>query len=615
VTSEDLATFFDGLVPFTLKREDVAGAVISVVKDGAVLFARGYGLADLKSHAPMSPQDTLVRPGSISKLFTWTAVMQQVEQGKLDLDHDINDYLDFKIPPYEGRPVTLRNLLTHTGGFEDVARGLLPATIAEVGLERYLKAHLPARIFPPGQIVAYSNYGCGLAGYIVQRVAKESFEDYIEHRIFRPLKMARSTFAQPLPAALAPLMARGYKSASDATPQPFELVNPAPAGSLSTTALDMAQFMIAQLHNGRHEEAQILKQATALLMHSLQYTPVQGLAGFDLGFYQEDRNGLRIVGHGGDTVVFHSDLHLLIDQDIGIFMSFNSAGGQDGGAHLARRALFDAFLDRYFPPALKEEPALSSSKADAARVAGWYLASRRNESALRLLYFLDQTRVAAHSDGTLTVAGFTDYAGKPLRWREVGPLQYRELDGQRKLDFIANPDGTLRYFATDYIPAIEIFQRMPPYKSLSMAGSLLGFAFLIILTTLLIWLFGGLARRHYGRPLQLAPDLSRTRLLSRLGVLALGIDLLGWLVLLAVAAADERVLLQDSATKWMYVLYTLGVIALLGVVAVVVHSVRSSYRGPRSLVVRVGEVLLGFAALYLAWFIPAFGLVSFSVRF
>src|SRR5712691_6399647 len=105
MTAEDVSAFLDGIMPQQLAREDIAGAVVSIVKDGKVLFARGYGYADVEKKTPVSPDNTLFRPGSISKLFTWTAVMQLVEQGKLDLDGDVNDYLDFKIPPTYPQPI------------------------------------------------------------------------------------------------------------------------------------------------------------------------------------------------------------------------------------------------------------------------------------------------------------------------------------------------------------------------------------------------------------------------------------------------------------------------------------------------------------------------------
>jgi CubicO group peptidase (beta-lactamase class C family) len=614
MTAEDLSTFLDGMVPYMIQRGDIAGGVISVVKDGKLLFAQGYGYADLKARTPVSPENTLFRPGSTSKLFTWTAVMQQVEQGKLDLDHDVNDYLDFKIPPRDGKPITLRQIMTHTAGFEDTARGLLPRKPEEVNLERYLKTHIPARIFPPGEIVAYSNYGCGLAGYIVQRVSGEGFDDYVRKHIFEPLGMHHSSFAMPLPPTLAPLMAKGYKSASDDKPQPFELVDPAPAGALSSSATDMANFMIAQLQGGRFGDTRILQQATADLMHSPQHTAAPGLAGFDLGFYQEDRNGQRIVGHGGDTVVFHSDLHLLLDANVGIFMSFNSAGDA-GSAHVVRKAIFQAFLDRYFPKEAPTPAKVSTAKADAARVTGWYQASRRNDSALRMLYLLGQVNVAAKPDGTLSVSMLTDYAGKPLQWHETGPLRYSEINGKSQLAFVTDANGAIRYWASDAEVPVFVFERVPAAKSMGTVGPLMGLSMAVLLATLLTWFAGWWVRRHYGRTLALSDRQRRTRLLSRFGALALAIVVTGWLSFLGIMSADESLLLDGSGAPWLYLLYVLGVLGLLGVLAIVLHAVRSWMVPRRGRWVLAGETLLALAAIYLAWFIVAFGMVSFNVRF
>ena len=617
MTATDVGSFFDGLVPFALRRSDIAGGVVVVVKDGQVLFAKGYGYADLATRAPVSPDSTLFRPGSTSKLFTWTAVMQLAERGSLRLDQDINDYLDFKIPPRDGRPITLQDLLTHTPGFEDAARDLLPASVDEVNLERYLKAHVPARIFPAGDRVAYSNYGCGLAGYIVQRVSGERFEDYIAHHIFQPLGMAHATFAQPLPASLAPLMSKSYRTASDGKPQPFEAVDPAPAGAMSATAPDMARFMIAQLQGGRVGDASILKPETVRAMHEQHYTPAKGMPGYGLGFYREDRNGLRIAGHGGDTVVFHSDLHLLLDKGVGIFMSFNSAGSPDaGGVRMVRAAIFHDFLDRYFPAPLPVQKTLASASDDASRVVGWYQMTRRNDSALLLFSLLSQFHVAADADGTLTVSPMlSDDAGKPLHWREVAPLQYREVNGRDRLDFVTRADGSIDYWTTDYIPAITVFERVPASHGAGNVMPLLGLSLFVVLATVLVWATGPLLRRHYGVAFELSPATRRSRRFSRFGVLAMFLAVAGWFVLAAAIGANEKLLLHGSAAPWMVLLYVLGTIALIGVVAIVAHAARTLASARRGRWVKFGEVVLALAVLHLGWFVLAFGLVSFNTHF
>ncbi|MEO8997966.1 MAG: serine hydrolase domain-containing protein [Rhodanobacter sp.] len=614
LTNQDLSAFLDGFVPLALARGDVAGGVISVVKDGKVLFAKGYGYADLKTRAPVTVDHTSFRIGSTSKLFTWTAVMQLVEQGKLNLDADVNQYLDFKIPPYQGKPITLRDTMTHTPGFEETAKDLITTDGKPVNLEQYLKAHLPLRIFAPGEVVAYSNYGCGLAGYIVQRVSGQDFDDYIEQHIFTPLDMQHTTFRQPLPAALAPLMAESYKTASDGKQQAFEIISPAPAGAVTATALDMTHFMIAQLQNGLYDNTRILQQATAVEMHTQQHTEAPGLNGYALGFYHEDSHGQRIIGHAGDLNYFHSDLHLLLDANVGIFMSFNSLGNA-GGSHVIRTAVFDAFLDRYFPFKATQPATASTAKVDAARVAGWYLASRHNDSALRMMYALTQGQVQALPDGTIMAAGMDNFAGTPLHWREVGALQYQEVNGAHKLDFVTDANGNISYWTTDAAPPVFIFQRVSGLHTLGSVKLWGTLALLFTFLTLLVWFSGWLIRRHYKLRLELLPQRLRSRLWSRLGVLVLFATLLGWLLLLISMGSNPSLLLGGTATPWMYVLYALGVLSLVGVLLILIHTVRSWMAPQRSRWVLLGETLLAFCAVYLAWLIVAFGMISFSTRF
>src|SRR5947209_7417261 len=190
LTKQDLEPFFDALISSQLRTRNIAGAVVSVVKDGQVLLQQGYGYADLEAKKPVQPDQTLFRPGSISKLFTATAVMQLVEEGKLDLDRDVNEYIDFVVPKTYPEPVTLRRLLTHTAGFEDTLKNLFVAHESDMkALRTYLVNEMPQRIFPPGKIPSYSNYGFSVAGYIVERVSGEKFERYIDNHILKPLRM------------------------------------------------------------------------------------------------------------------------------------------------------------------------------------------------------------------------------------------------------------------------------------------------------------------------------------------------------------------------------------------------------------------------------------------
>ncbi|HWU91776.1 MAG TPA: serine hydrolase domain-containing protein, partial [Sphingomicrobium sp.] len=416
LTKADVDAWLDGFMPYALKAGGVPGAVVVVVKDGQPLTMRGFGYSDVKAAKPVDPNLTLFRPGSVSKLFTWTAVMQQVQAGKINLDTDVNTYLDFKIPPLNGKPITMRNLMTHTPGFAETAKYLIKYDTKPDPLGKVLSRAIPDRIYPAGTMPAYSNYGASLAGYIVQRVSGEEFNSYIQHHIFNPLGMAHSTFEQPLPPNLAPLVSKAYQYPSD-KPEPYEVIPMAPAGALASTGADMGKFMIAQLANG----GPLLNPATAQLMHGRQWNAYSALPGMALGFYHEDRNGLNIIGHGGDTIFMHSDLHLFLDKNVGLFVSMNSAG-KNAAVHPLREQLFEDFTDRYFPAPAQNLPTASTAKAHGKALSGHYVSSRAGGfNFTRLLALLGETKVSVDKDGNMTASTVTDPSGAPRQWREVGP--------------------------------------------------------------------------------------------------------------------------------------------------------------------------------------------------
>ena len=348
LTVQDVTAWSDGLLPSALHSGDIAGAVVIVVKDGAVLFQKGYGYSDVATGQPVDAQRTLFRPGSISKLLTWTAVMQQVEQGRLDLDTDINQYLDFRIPPRNGKHITLRHMMTHTAGFEEQIKGLWAGERDhDLSLETYVKRWTPKRIYDPGTTPAYSNYATALAGYILARVARQSFDEYLEDHVLGPLGMENSSFRQPLPVRFQPQMSKGYAQAS-LPDRPYELIPPAPAGALAATGADMANFMLAHLQQGRFGDKQLLKPETVRLMHDTALTVLPPLNRMLLGFYESNCNGHRSVGHGGDSQWFHSTMHLFIEDGIGLYVSLNSTG-QGGTSSALLEGVFEGFCDRYLP--------------------------------------------------------------------------------------------------------------------------------------------------------------------------------------------------------------------------------------------------------------------------
>lgn len=570
LTKNDLEAFLDALLPSQLVNRDIAGAVVAVVKDGQVLLAKGYGYADFAAKIPVDADKTLFRPGSIAKLFTATAVMQLVEQGKLDLDRDVNEYLDFAIPKTYAEPVTLRRILTHTAGFEETLKNLFVPSAREMRpIRDYLIAAMPQRIFPPGTVPSYSNYGLTLAGYIVERTSGEPFEKYVEAHILDPLHMTRSSFAQPLPPTLESLMSRGYLAAAKGA-RKFEFVPASPAGALSATATDMTRFMLAFLAEGTLDGSTILKPETVRAMQARQFELHPSLRAMGLIFIDYSMNGQRIVGHGGDTIYFHSDMMLMPDARVGLFISYNSQGLRPGG----RTEVIRAFLNRYFPdPQIPPAPVeLKTAQADGRAVSGVYQGSRRGESTLlKLAAVMGQITVNSDANGILTIEGLNSPRGGLKRWREIGPLLYREVDGPDTIAFRRDGNGNV----TDLLPAspIQLAQRVTGFANKKVLVPLAGVSLGILVLTLLLWPVAAIIRKRYARPLF---STTRDRMLYLLSRVICVLEI-GLIVLIAVPLnlANRNVAyIGDGINPWLGTAHVMGWAATLGLIVLAIAAVR-----------------------------------------
>jgi len=414
-----LAEFVDGVMAQQLATREVAGAVVTVVYRGKVLFARGYGFQDIDKGIAVDPQHTLFRPGSVSKMFTWSALLQQVERGRVSLDADVNTYLDFKIPPFEGKPVRVRDLLQHTPGMSDVGGLTAPSVDKLVPYQQWLKDRIPQRLWAPGTEVSYSNYGAALAGYIVERVSGEPFPDYVEKHIFAPLGMTATTFREPLPAALAPHMATGYRYKDGRLEaKPFELFSPVmPAGSGTSGAPDMARFMMAMLNGGALGKARILKPGSVKLLMADSFANAPGLPGMAHGFFVV-REAPRLVGHGGNTGDFHSNMILAPEAGLGFFVS--ETGGQ--GSYGGRTELTEALIGRLFPMA--PAPRVAAPAGENLPL-GAYRVNRRDYS--RPAAPERDLKVAAAGANAITVTS----EGRTTYWERIGPMLFEQVTGAR----------------------------------------------------------------------------------------------------------------------------------------------------------------------------------------
>jgi CubicO group peptidase (beta-lactamase class C family) len=612
LTEADFETFLDALIPSQLRNRDIAGAVVSVVKDGQVLFQKGYGYADVEAKKSVLPNQTLFRPGSISKLFTATAVMQLVEQGKLDLDRDVNDYLDFAIPKTYPEPVTLRQLLTHTAGFEETLKNLFVAHERDVKpLRAYLINQMPARIYPPGKVPSYSNYGLTLAGYIVERVSGEKFERYIEDHILKPLRMTNSTFDQPLPPQLAPQMSKGYLSASK-KPRDFEWVQAAPAGALSTTAADMTRFMLAFLQDGSVDGVAILRPETVQQMETRQFELDPLICGLGITFIEYWLDPVRVIGHGGDTVYFHSDMVLIPAAHMGYFISYNSLGKNVGGG---RGEVLRAFMNRYFPNPNEPKVAVdeNTQQSDARKVSGVYDGTRRGETTfLKILALLGQFKVSSDKDGILTVEGNKDQSGGVKKWKEIAPLVYKEVDGPERIAFRADSSGRITEMLP--FPAIYEGQRVPWYASKTFVGLVIGGNLLLALLTVLLWPVAVLIRKRYQRPLFTVKSDRGLYFLSRIVCLGELIFILAPIIAFS-QGLEHIVILGDAINPWLWALHIFGWLLMAGIVLLIVAAIRFVRLPGHGLWFRAHAILLAFGGIAFGLFAWQYHLLDASLRF
>ncbi len=600
-------------MPYALERGDVAGAVVAVVKNGEVIFAKGYGLADVEKHKPVDADRTMFRPGSISKLFTWTAVMQLVEQGKLNLDHDVNEYLDFKIPPRADGPITLRDIMTHTPGFEEQIKALIVSDPKQlVPLRVYAEQKTPVRIFKAGSTPAYSNYATALAGYIVERISGQPFDDYIDAHLFKPLEMTHATFRQPLPAAFEADMSKGYALGSQ-PPKPYEIVVAAPAGSLAASGVDMAHFMIAHLE-GEYHGARILGADTLKMMHETPTDMIPPLNRMMLGFYEQNYNGHRIISHGGDTVYMHSYLHLLVDDHVGLFVSVNSQG-REGAAGAIRGALFDDFLDRYFPgtPDMRKVDAQTAA-AHAKLMAGYYESSRRPETSfMSILSFAGPFKLTVGKDNLLTAPAFKGRNGAPRYYREVAPFVWRDVSSGWRLAAKV-VDGHVQRFSIDEISPFTVYEPSPWWRSAGWLVPSVEFAFTALLLTTLLWPVAAIVRRRNNLKLDLVGRDERGRVLSRVGAVAVTVVSLAWLGLF-ILLSSRTAMLGSGLDPLLFLLHLVSILGYFGGAIILIWAAAIAWSGKRRWPGKIWTSVLAVSAVVMLWMAWVYHLTSFTSKY
>lgn len=594
LTREDVDAWLDDTLPDALADAKVAGATVAVVHDGEVLTARGFGLADVAAGTPVDGERTLFRIGSVSKVVTATAAMQLVEDGKVDLDTDVEQYTGLDLG--HEHPVTLRHLLTHTPGYEERISGLIGGPGTTPDLRASLVTDPPEQVYEPGTTPAYSNFGNALAGYVVEAVSGQPFEEYVAEHVLEPLGMTSSSYAQPLPDDLAARLSKGYV-ASDGPPEDFETVGQPPAGSLSATAADMARFMLAHL-----EGSPVLSDATVELMQqpALDANSLGALAAgprMGLGWFDESSGGHRAVGHGGDTNVFHSHLRLWPDDGTGLFLSLNSAGAGQA-AYGLRDELLAGFTDRYLPA---DGPVTSSmddaTRAEHARaLAGTYESSRGFRSTfLRALGLAQPLRLQlVDGDRVLVPAGVASM--DPFVIEEVEPWVFQQVDGPHRFAVRTDDAGNVELVGHDGAMSLA-----PVGAAQQAAVPVFVGGVVVLLLSLLAWPVAAAvrkvrARRDPAAATSPAPASVRLpRLLTRTAAVSAVLAVAGWAyVVLSIMQLTEVPVLLVRAVQ------ALTAVGALGLLAAGWRLVAESRAGTGRLrLVGVGALVVAFAAV--AW--------------
>jgi len=601
---DELEAFLDDLMAEHIEEYHISGATVAVVKDGELFFAKGYGTADIENGTPVDPDQTIFSIGSLSKLITWTAVMQLVEQGKVDLNADVNTYLkDTQIPATFPEPITLADLMTHTAGFEELATGRFPLEIESVlPLDSNIAERMPARVRPPGTTLGYSNYGASLAGFIIEEVSGMPYEQYIEDNIFEPLGMTRSTFHQPPPATLADDLAVGYMyTQGDYRPRQ-EWMQGSPAGAMVSTAADMARFMIAHLQNGRFEETRILQESTAQEMHRLQFSKHPKADGWTYGFMATQVNGERIIWHSGSIGVFRSAMILLPERNLGLFVSFNGAGAD-------RRELMRTFVDHYYPasPAAAAPQPVPDSTADIKRFTGSYRGTRNNETRWeKWLALVKQVSVKSTSNGTLQTVGAD--SGVPVsQWSATtDPLVLRQIDGSDMLVFQEDKNGNIASFVVASFPFEEYFKldwfETSTFWLLWLLGCLLFF-----LVNVLVWTLRFLINRVRHKNIAKEDEPLSTRIAHWV---SWGVSALGLFFAIAFLITSVGPHIAHGIPPATAGLLTIPLIMSVLTVAMVIFTVLAWVRRDWNLAWRVYYTLVTVASVAFIWWLNSWNLLG-----
>lgn len=594
---QDIESLVDTLVETSLEEHGVPGATVAVVAGGEIELTKGYGVADYETNTAVDADRTLFRVGSVSKAVLWTAVMRRVTSGDIDPNAPVSTHLDGiqLSTPYD-EPITMAHLATHRAGFEESNRGLwIPDSAALRPLSTYLETAQPTCVRPPGEAGSYSNYGAALAGGVLASVADTAFTEAVDTQLLTPAGMTSSSFEQPLPDSLTARHATGYPTGDVYADGEFPYVGLRPAGSMSATAADMARFMQLHLNDGVVDGERVLRSETVTSLHEQWATHHERLPGMAFGLFERNHGDVRTLWHNGSTIAFHSNLVLVPERGLGLFISYNGSGGA-----AARNDVTAGFLDALLPEPETQSLTPTENPTRAEELEGTYRSLRVSKTGYdRLTTTLQASTVSVSiaDDGALV----TESGGQTNRWVETAPLVFEHVEERRTLAFGEDGDD-IHYLFMGSNPAtaygrIGFRDQLPTHAAVTAASVL------VLLSGVIGWSILGVVRWYGGSTGDAVPGHLRhwrrhPAIASRFAVGGSAGALFGFLVLAGGHFIAQPLRVLSMAPLTFRILFVLPLLSVAGTVtAAVLNATAWRTQGWSARRVHDSTVVLSLVAL------------------
>ncbi len=596
--ADEIDLFADTFFQNALEELYIPGAVFVAVENGQVIFAKGYGYADLENSIPVDPEETMFCAGSVGKLVNWTALLQLYEKGQFELSDDINLYLkNLHIPDTFPEPVTFHHLLTHTPGFDDRNTAATPDTLEQLlPLEEYLAQTLPARLRPPGQVSQYSNHGAVISGLLIEDISGLPFDEYVEQSIFKPLDMSYSTFSQPQPESLQPYMATGYHYINgEHIAQPVRIANVMPAGMGYFSGLDMANFLIAHLQNGQFAGDRILKAETAALMHQTHFQNDSRLPGMAYGFIENFKNSRRLLWHTGTSPDFHSLLVMIPEENSGFFFAMNMVDQR------VSRELLQDFMDSFYPAEVEDITPTSADIDHAVNYAGVYRTNWHAHQTLEKLAVLGRdVLVDANSDGSLMIS----FENSPAsRWIRTDENLFRKENLNEYVAFAVDDNGKAYRLYQGARPILA-YEKIAWWETTTFHFILQFIVIAIFLSILLTAIFGRFLRKKAEYVKQDPGPARFARLTGNLVSLIHPLFIVGFM-------AIQMKMVSGDFDLLFYSVLTLPLILVMLTLMITTFAVSAWKKSYWGLGGRIQYTLLAAAALANSWFLYYWNLIGY----